>query len=158
MPLPTMILLYRHWLTEICICRKPRPTRNETRDLQIALPPMLMLSFSILPVLYTQDTFAPFSNFEVGHFARHLFLSFGVAMKRIQFTQLRCHISFLSFTRLTTCFFSNRWRFLNSRNRRLFCLHIQHVTRCLFECRNPVGSSKAAVCGFFFFNSTTVVF
>ena len=32
--------------------------------------------FSILPVLYTQDTFAPFSNFEVGHFAHHfLFLS-----------------------------------------------------------------------------------
>ena len=32
--------------------------------------------FSILPALYTEDTFAPFSNFEAGHFAHHfLFLS-----------------------------------------------------------------------------------
>ena len=34
------------------------------------------------------------------------FLPFGVAMKGIQSTQLRCHISFLSFIRLSTCFFS----------------------------------------------------
>ena len=33
------------------------------------------------------------------------FLSFCVAMKAIQFTQLHCHISFLSFVWLTTCFF-----------------------------------------------------
>ena len=33
--------------------------------------------FSILPVLYTQDTFVPFSNFEVCSFAHHfLFVSF----------------------------------------------------------------------------------
>ena len=102
--------------------------------------------FSILKVLYTQDIFTPFSNFEVGHFAQHfLFLSFSVAMKGIQFTQLCCHISFLSFT---THFLSSRGRLLNSRKRRLFCLHIQHATRCLFEQRTPVGSSETAVCGF----------
>ena len=88
-------------------------------------------------------------NFEVGHFARHfLFLSFCVAMKGIQFIQLRCHISFLSFTRLTTYFLSSRIRLLNSRKCRLFRLHIQHTTRCLFERRTPVCSSEAAVCGF----------
>ena len=105
--------------------------------------------FSVFPILYTQNTFASFSNFKVGHFARHfLFLSFGVAMKGIQFTQLRCHISFLSFTRLNTCFLSRRGRLLNSRKRRLFCLLIQHATRCLFERRTPVDSSESAVCGF----------
>ena len=31
MPLPTMLLLYRFWLTEICICCKPHPTRDEMR-------------------------------------------------------------------------------------------------------------------------------
>ena len=37
-----------------------------------------------------------FLNFKVSHFARHfLFLSFGVAMERIQFTQFRCYISSL---------------------------------------------------------------
>ena len=52
--------------------------------------------FSVLPVLYTQDTFAPFLNFKVGHFSHQfLFLSFSVAMKGIQFIQLRCHISSL---------------------------------------------------------------
>ena len=45
MPLPTMLLLYRFWLTKICICRKPRPTKDETHDLQIALPTTLMLPF-----------------------------------------------------------------------------------------------------------------
>ena len=39
------------------------------------------------------------------HTRQFMFLSFGVAMKGIQFTQLRCHISFLSFTWLTTCFY-----------------------------------------------------
>ena len=46
-----LLLLYRFWLTEICICRKPRPTRDETHDLQIALPMMFML-----PFFYTSGT------------------------------------------------------------------------------------------------------
>ena len=49
-PLPTMLLLYRFWLTEIYICRKPCPTRDETRDLQIPLPTTLMLLFFCTPV------------------------------------------------------------------------------------------------------------
>ena len=90
--------------------------------------------FSILLVLYTQDTFTPFPNFEVGHFAHYfLFLSFGVAMKEIQFTQLHCHISFLLFTQLTTCFLSSCRQLLNSCKCWLFHLHIQHDTRCLFK-------------------------
>ena len=93
-------------------------------------------------------------NFEVGPFIRHFlllsfFLSFDVAMKGIQSTQLHCHISFLSFVRLTTCFFLSCWGWLlDSRKLRLFCLHIQHAIRYLFEWRIPVGSSEAAVCRF----------
>ena len=45
MPLPTILLLYWFWLTEICICCKPYPTRDKTHDLQIALPTTLMLLF-----------------------------------------------------------------------------------------------------------------
>ena len=40
-----MLLLHRFWLTEICTCLKPRPTRDEMRDLQIALPMTFMLLF-----------------------------------------------------------------------------------------------------------------
>ena len=36
---------------------------------------LIAFVFSILLILYKQDTFAPFSNFEVGHFACHFFLS-----------------------------------------------------------------------------------
>ena len=32
-----LLLLYQFWLGEICIYHKPSPTRDETRDLQIAL-------------------------------------------------------------------------------------------------------------------------
>ena len=71
--------------------------------------------FSILSVLYMQDTFALVLNFMVGHFARHfLFLSSGVAMKGIKFTQLHCHIWFLCFIQFTTCFLSSRGRLLDS--------------------------------------------
>ena len=59
------------------------------------------------------------------------FLPFGVAMKGIQSLQLRCHISFLSFVWLTTCFLSSQEQLLNSHKHQLFCLHIQHATRCL---------------------------
>ena len=73
------------------------------------------------------------------------FFFFSVVMKGIQFTQLCCHISFLSFT---TCFLSSHGRLLNSRKHRLFCLHILHMTCCLFERQTPVGSSETAVCEF----------
>ena len=107
--------------------------------------------FSVLPVLHMQDTFTLVSNFEVGHFTCHFllsfFLSFGVAMKGILSTQLHCHISFLSFVWLTTCFLSSQGQLLDLRKCHLFCLHIQHTTCCLFERRTPVGSLAAAVCG-----------
>ena len=73
-----LLLLYQFWLAEICICHKPRPTRDKMCDPQIAPPRALMLPFfSILLALYTQDTFVLVLNFEVGHFACHfLLLSF----------------------------------------------------------------------------------
>ena len=117
--------------------------------------------FSILPALHTKDTFTLVLNFEVSHFIcpfllLSFFLPFGVAMKGIQFTQLRCHISFLSFIQLTTCFLSSRGRLLDLRKRRLFCLHIQHSNSCLFERRTLFGSSEAAVCEFCLFSFTTI--
>ena len=75
----TLLLLYQFWLAEICISHKLRPTRDETLDLQIALPMTLMLLcfFSILQALHTQDTFTLVLNFEVGHVICHfLLLSF----------------------------------------------------------------------------------
>ena len=132
-----------YWLAKICICHKTHPTRDEMSDLQIAPPRTLMLPFfSILLALRTQDTVMLVLNFEVGHFTCHFlllpcflpsFLPFGVAMKGIHSTQLRCHISFLLFVWLTTCFLSSRGRLLDSHKHRLFCLHIQHATHCLFE-------------------------
>ena len=118
-----------HWFAQFCCLATKYPSRQcflytgfgrlqfayvanpvppETRRMTYKLHSQRRLHFRffILQVLYTQDTFAPFGNFQVSHFARHfLFLSFGVAMKGIQFTKLRCHISFLSFTRFITCFF-----------------------------------------------------
>ena len=94
------------------------------------------------PVIYT-------GAFLIWQFGRGPICNiFGVAMKGIHSTQLRCHISFLSFVPLTTRFSSSRGRLLDSRKRRLFCMHTQHATRCLFERRTLVGSSEAAVCGF----------
>ena len=40
-----LLLLYLFWLAEICICHWLCPTRDETCDLQIAPPRMLMLPF-----------------------------------------------------------------------------------------------------------------
>ena len=90
----------------------PPETRHVTY--KTALPTTL-----VLPFFYTSGTLH----------ARHIRAIFEllgrpfrlyVAMKGIQFPQLRCHISFLLFTRLTTCFFlSSRGRLLNSHKRRL---------------------------------------
>ena len=104
--------------------------------------------FPLLLALHMQDTFMLILNFEVGHFTRCFFLPFGAAMKGIHSTQLCCHISFLSFVQLTTCFLSNQRQLLNSRKCQLFCLHIQHTTHGLFEQRTLVSSSEAAVCRF----------
>ena len=51
------------------------PVPSEMRCVTYKLPTQRCscFRFSILPVLYMQDKFAPFSNFEVGHFAYHLF-------------------------------------------------------------------------------------
>ena len=46
-----LLLLYRFWLTEICIFCKPCPTRDKTRDLQIAL----LMTF-MLPFFYSSGT------------------------------------------------------------------------------------------------------
>ena len=71
--------------------------------------------------------------------------------KELDSHSFRGHISFFSFIRLTTCFvffISRRGRLLDSRKHRLSRLHRQHVTRCLFERRNLVGSLDATVCTF----------
>ena len=139
-----LLLLYQFWLTEICICRKPRPTRDETQDLQRTL---------MLPFFYTSGT--PHArhihaSFELWDrlFCSSLLVSFFLlVLLWNEFTQLFCHISFLLFVQLTTCFLSSHGWLLDSCKHQLFCLHIQHATR-LFEQQTPVGSSEAAVCGF----------
>ena len=141
-----LLLLYWFWLTEICICHKLCPTRDETHDLQTAHPMTLMLPFFCTSSTLHTKHIRPIFELWGRPFCSSLlvFFSFGGAMKGIPFTQLCCHISFLLFTWLITCFF------LSSRGCkcRLFCLHIEHATRCLFEWRTPVGSSEASVCGF----------
>ena len=47
-------------------------------------------------------------------------------------------------------FLSSLGWLLDSRKCRLFCLYIQHTTRCLFEWWTLVGSSEAAICRFCF--------
>ena len=146
-----LLLLHQFWLAEICICHKPRLTRDDMCDLQIALLRSLTLPFfSIFPALYMWHIRAcfelwgrPFCSSLLASF----FLPFGVAMKGIQSTQLLSHISFLSFVRITTCFLSSWGRLLDSRKHWLFCQYIQHATH-LFEQWTLVSSSGAAVCGF----------
>ena len=68
-----LLLLYRFWLAEICICHKPRqrqdarPTNCTSKDAHASV-------FSILLTSHTQDTFVLVLNFGVGHFARHFLL------------------------------------------------------------------------------------
>ena len=120
------------WLTRICICCKPHPTRDETRDLQIVLPTTLtLLFFHTYGALHVRHIHAIFKLWGRPFCSSLLclFLSFFVAMKGIQFTKLHCHISFFSFTRFTTCFLSSCGWLLNSCKCRLFCLHIQQAIR-----------------------------
>ena len=144
--MPRLLLLYQFWLTETYIYCKPRSTRDEMCDLQIALPRMLMLPFFYISS--TPHVRHICTSFELWGRPFCSSLSFGVTIKGIQFTQLCCHISFLSFLWLTTCFLSSRGWLLDSHKHWLFCLHIQPATHCLFEQRTSVGSSEAAVCGF----------
>ena len=89
--------------------------------------------------------------------ASFFFFPFGVAMKEVQSTQLFCHILFLSFVRLTTCFYypavDGYWIYVNVSCS--VCIYSTH-TCYLFKRRTPVGSSEAAVCVFCLFNFTTV--
>ena len=141
-----MLLLYQFYLTKICVCHKPCPTRDETHDLQIVLPTTLMLLFfytsSTLQARHIRIIFKLWGR----SFCLSLLVSFYVAMKGIQFTQLRCHISFFSFIQFTTCFLSSWGWLLDSRRHRLFYLHIQNATHCLFEQWTSVDSSEAEVC------------
>ena len=106
----------------------------------------------MLPGLYRQDTFTPFLNFEVGHFAWHfLFVSFflcGYERNSIQTASLS-HFIFLIHSVHNLFFLSSRRRqLLSSCKHWLFYLHIQHATCCLFERWILVGSSETAVCRF----------
>ena len=108
-----LLFLYQFWLAEIFKCHKPRPTRDETCDLQIASPRTLML-----PGFFFYTSGTPHARHVRAHFELRgrpfcssllvsFFLPFGVAMKGIHSTQLRCHITFLSFVRLSACFLSS---------------------------------------------------
>ena len=120
-----LLLLYQFWLAEICICHKPHPTRDETRDVQIALPRMLTLPF----FFYTSGT----------PHARHIHTHFELWHRPF-------HSSLLTSFFLLVLLWK-RW-LLDSCKRRLFHRHIEHATHCLFERRTLVGSSEAAVCEF----------
>ena len=92
-----LFLSYQFWLAEICMCHKPRPTRDETRDLLIAPPRTLMLPFfSILSAFHTHDTFALVLNFEVGHFARH-FLLLSLFLLLLQWKEFISHSFVVTF-------------------------------------------------------------
>ena len=113
-----------------------RPTRDETRNLQIGLPRTLMLLFiSILPALHMQDTFTLVSNFEVGHFARHfLLISFFLLMLLWKEFNQHSFVVTFHFSRSSgsppvfypagdgCCILINIM--IMSCKRRLFCLHI----------------------------------
>ena len=88
-----LLLLYQFWLVEICICNKPIPPEMRPMTYKLHSPRKLIVPFfSILPALHMQDRFTLVTSW----FFLSSFFPFGVAMKRIQFTQLHCHISFLS--------------------------------------------------------------
>ena len=77
MPLHAMLLLYRFWLTEICICHKPHPTRDETLWPTNCPPNDAHASvFLYFQYFICKTHFALVSNFEVGHFAHPFFVSF----------------------------------------------------------------------------------
>ena len=89
------------WLTEICKCCKPHPTRDETRDLQIA--PQRRSCFRSFCTSGTQHTRYIRAIFEDQRrpFCSSLFVSFF----RCSYERNSIHTASLShFTRFTTCF------------------------------------------------------
>ena len=93
MPLPTMLLLYRFWQTEICICCKTHPTRDETCNLQIAL-------LTTLPFFHTSNALHAWhihAIFELWGrpFCSSLLVSFFAAKRNLIHTALLSHFIFL---------------------------------------------------------------
>ena len=79
-------LLYRFWLTKICIYGKLRPAKDKTRDQQTApLTTLMLLFFYTSGTLHARHIRASFELWG-GLFCSSLLVSFGVAMKGIQFT------------------------------------------------------------------------
>ena len=145
MPLPTMLFLYRFWLTEIYICHKPCPAKDKMHDLQITLPMTLSFFFTsgTLHTRYIRTIFRVWGR----PFCSLLFVSFF----RCCYERNSSHTASLS--HFISLIHSAHHLFFypamdNSHKRRLFHLHIQHTTHCLFEWRTPVSSSEAVVCGF----------
>ena len=145
-----MLLLYRFGLTEIFICSKPRLTRDETRDLQI----VFLTTFTLL-FFYTSGSLHASHIRAIFELCGWLFCSsLLVYFFRCLYERNLIHSASLShFISLVHSvhqqfFLSSRGLLLKWRKRRLVRFHIQHVTRCLFERRIPVGSSEKAVSGF----------
>ena len=92
MPLPTMLLFYRFWLTEICIFANPVSPKTRRVTYKLHSQRCQCFRLSILPALYMQDIRAIFELWG-RPFCSSLLISF-------------FHISFVLFTRLTTCFFN----------------------------------------------------
>ena len=104
-----MLLLYRFWLTEIC---KPCPTRNKTRDQQIALPTTLTLLFFLHFWYSTSKRHS--RHFRTLRLAILLVTSFFPSL--LIWKEFNSHnfVVTFHFTRFTTCFLSSRGRLLNS--------------------------------------------
>ena len=122
-----LLLLYQFWYLHML--QTPSHLRRDAWHTNCTPKDAHASVFSIFPVLHTQVTFALVLNFDIGHFARDfLLLSFfllALLWKEFNSQGLRCHISFLSFVRLTACFLSSRGRLLDSRKRRPFRLLIR---------------------------------
>ena len=99
--------------------------------------------FSVLPVLYTQDTFAPFFELQGRQFCSSLLVSFFRCCNERNSIHTASLSHFISrpFGSSPVLFLSSCVRLLNSRKR-------QHATRGLFERWIPVGSSEIAMCEF----------
>ena len=138
MPLPTMLLLYWFWLTKICICHKPCPTRVEMRDQQIALPTTLMLLFFYASgTLHSRHICAIFELWG-RPFCLSLLVSFFGCCYESNSIHTASLSHFISLVHLAHhLFFIQPWTVAE------FRLHIQHATHCLFEWRTQVGLSEA---------------
>ena len=129
-------------------CHKFRPTRDEMRDQQITPPRTLMLPFFFFFFLYFRHSrsktrsclfWRPFASF---FFLVLLWKEFILHSFVVTF-----HFSHLSSS--PPVFLSSWGWWLDLHKCRLFCLHIQHTTHCLFEWQTLVSWLEAAVCGFY---------